>query len=75
MYGYVITGYGRVGMEIQPRNFCRSKYRVCKYIESVYNAQAVIQHILLTLILFLTFHEASAKKLEEAFDGISMPRL
>ena len=29
MYGYVITGYGRVGMEIQPRN-----YRVCKYIES-----------------------------------------
>ena len=32
----------------------------------------MIQGFLLTLILFLTFHEASAKELEEIFYSISM---
>ena len=30
---------------------------------------------LFTLILFLTFHEASVNNLEEIVNGISMPRL
>ena len=35
----------------------------------------VMQHFLLSLIVFFCSHEASGKKLDKFFHGISMPRL
>ena len=40
----------------------RKNWKLEETFNGFFNAQAVIQHFLLTLILILTFHEASGKK-------------
>ena len=40
----------------------QKKLETGRNLSWLFNAQAVIQHFLLTLILILTFHEASGKK-------------
>ena len=49
--------------------FMKLQQKTWRNIYLHFNAKTVIQHFLLTLILFLTFHEESVKNLEEICTG------